>query len=58
MFEDTDGSDNFEKICEALIAAGKTDDTGIEGNYPVFEFAKNYKNQPNSHVSGTEYEDG
>lgn len=40
LFEDTDGSDNFEKIGEALIAAGKTDDTKIEGNYPAFEFAK------------------
>jgi hypothetical protein len=51
---DTDGSDNFEKFRETLIATGKTDDTEITGNYPAFEFANNYKNQLNSHVSGTE----
>lgn len=51
---DTDGSDNFTKISEAL---GEDDDTGTPGNYPAFEFAKNYKNQANSHVSGTDYED-
>lgn len=51
---DTDGSDNFTKIAKAL---GTDDDTGIEGNYPAFEFAKNYKNLTNSHVSGTSYED-
>ena len=52
---DADGSDNFEQIAKAL---GENDDTEIEGNYPAFEFAKNYKDQPNSHVSGTEYETG
>lgn len=50
---DADGSDNFEQIAKAL---GENDDTEIEGNYPAFEFAKNYKDQPNTHVSGTEYE--
>lgn len=52
---DTDGSDNFIKIAEDL---GEDDDTEIAGNYPAFEFAKNYKNQTNSHVSGTAYENG
>lgn len=52
---DTDGSDNFRKIAQTL---GDDDDTEIEGNYPAFEFANNYKNQENSHVSGTAYEKG
>ena len=52
---DTDGSDNFTKISQTLEA---NDDTEIEGNYPAFEFAKNYKNQTNSHVNGTAYANG
>ena len=52
---DTDGSDNFEKIGKAL---GADDDTGTPGNYPAFEFAINYKDQVNSHVKGTSYENG
>lgn len=51
---DTDGSDNFSKIKQAL---GTNNDTGTTGNYPAFEFAENYKKQQNSHVSGTAYED-
>lgn len=50
---DLDGSDNFAKIKETL---GTNDDTGVPGNYPAFEFAENYKDQINSHVSGTVYE--
>lgn len=52
---DTDGSDNFEKIAQAL---GADNDTETAENYPAFYFAKNYKNQTNSHVSGTAYENG
>jgi hypothetical protein len=52
---DIDGSDNFTKIAQTL---GANDDTEIEGNYPAFEFAKNYKSQTNSHVNGTTYESG
>ncbi len=52
---DTDGSDNFTKISQAL---GNNDDTGTAGNYPAFEFAKNYASQTGSHVSGTSYANG
>ena len=52
---DTNGSDNFTKIKEAL---GTDDDTGTPGNYPAFDFVNNYKNQTNSHVIGTVYENG
>lgn len=53
---DTNGSDNLTKIGEATLSPARTDDTGTEGNYPAFYFAKNYKDQTNSHVSGTRYE--
>lgn len=52
---DTDGSDNFAKLKEAL---GSNDDTGISSNYPAFDFAYNYKERSRSHVYGTAYEDG
>ena len=52
---DTDGSNNFAKMKEAL---GNADDTGTLTNYPAFEFAENYKNQTGSHVSGSSYENG
>ena len=52
---DTDGSDNFERIKEAL---GYYDDTETLSNYPAFEFAINYKDKEGSHVSGTAYESG
>lgn len=56
---DTDGSDNFAQIAAFLTATdGVTDDTGIQANYPAFYFAKNYKDQANSHVTGTAYESG
>lgn len=55
---DTDGSDNLTKIGEATLSPPKTDDTGTEGNYPAFDFAKNYKDQTGSHVSGTRYQNG
>ena len=53
---DTNGSDNLLKIGEAILNPSFTDDTGTAGNYPAFYFAKNYKDQTNSHVSGTRYE--
>lgn len=52
---DTDGSDNFAKIKEAL---GNEDDTSNLSNYPAFEFAINYKDKDGSHVKGTAYETG
>ncbi len=52
---DTDGSDNFTKMAQAL---GTNNDTGTAGNYPAFEFAKNYAGQTGSHVSGTSYANG
>lgn len=52
---DIDGSNNFIKLKEAL---GVNDDTGNLDNYPVFKFAINYKDEANSHVSGTAYESG
>ena len=52
---DTDGSDNFAKIKEAL---GNEDDTSDLINYPAFEFAINYKDKDGSHVKGTAYETG
>ena len=36
----------------------ETKTTPTVANYPTFEFAKNYKNQANSHVSGTAYANG
>ena len=61
---DKDGSNNFEQIKSYLISMAEnfiTDDTTGEGaadRYPAFYFAKNYKDQTNSHVNGTDYEDG
>lgn len=55
---DTNGSDNLIQIGTAILTPPFTDDTGTEGNYPAFYFAKNYKDQTNSHVSGTRYETG
>ena len=52
---DTDGSDNFTKMAQAL---GTNNDTGTAGNYPAFEFAKNFASQTGSHVSGTSYANG
>lgn len=52
---DTDGSDNFAKLKEAL---GSNDDTRISSFYPAFDFAYNYKERSRSHVYGTAYEDG
>lgn len=52
---DTDGSDNFAKIGEAL---GNNDDTNDLSKYPAFEFAINYKDKAGSHVKGTAYETG
>lgn len=52
---DIDGSDNFEKIKQAL---GDEDDTGDISNYPAFELAVNYKDKTGSHVKNTAYENG
>ena len=53
---DTDGSDNLTQIRQALIAAGKQNDTGTLSKYPAFEFAVKYANQTGTHVRGTDYE--
>ncbi len=50
-----DGRENFEKIGQYLAS---NDDTGTAGNYPAFEFARNYKEQENSRVEETPYEKG
>ena len=54
------GKDNFSKISEFLqdTENGTTDDTGTTGNYPAFDFAKNYADITGSHVADTAYEDG
>ena len=39
---DKNGSDNLSQIGEFLESVGKTDDTGTAGNYPAFDYAKNY----------------
>lgn len=52
------GSNALDLISSFLTSQGLTDDTATEANYPAFYFAKNYKSQTNSHVSGTSYEDG
>ncbi len=39
---DTDGSNNLAQIATYLTSNGSTDDTGTAGNYPAFEYAKNY----------------
>lgn len=76
---DKNGSDNFEKIADFLNNAHETDnsivnDTGIKGSetseeeaaklYPLFYFAKNYKNEiigdetKSRIISGSKFEDG
>ena len=37
-----DGSDNLSQIAAFLANNGSADDTGTAGNYPAFEYAKNY----------------
>lgn len=62
---DKNGSDNLEQIAAFL---GENNDTGVGENstktkeeaaalYPVFYFAKNYKDVSGSNVSGTAYEE-
>ncbi len=46
------GSDNFELIA----ATDGINDTGTAENYVPFYFAKNYKDQSNAHVAGSDYE--
>lgn len=55
-----DGRENFEKIGQYLAS---NDDTGTAGNYPAFEFARNYKDQKlsfetESRVQSTGFEKG
>ncbi|MBR0031087.1 MAG: hypothetical protein IJP61_02195, partial [Treponema sp.] len=52
---DRNGSDNLSQIGDFL---GGNDDTATEASYPAFYFAKNYKSQTGSRVSGTDYESG
>ncbi len=54
---DKNGSDNLSQIADFLIANSSTDDTGTAGNYPAFDYTKNYKSQTGSRVAGTDYED-
>lgn len=51
-----DGSNNLGQIGTFLANNSSTDDTANEARYPAFYFAKNYRNQADSHVSGTRYE--
>lgn len=55
---DTNGSDNLIQIGTAILSPTVSDDTGTADNYPAFYFAKNYKDQTNSHVNGTRFETG
>ncbi|MBP5603429.1 MAG: InlB B-repeat-containing protein [Treponema sp.] len=60
---DKDGSNNLTQIAQFLSSegSGTSDDTEGEGaaeRYPAFYFAKNYAEQPGSHVSGTAYKSG
>ena len=58
---DKNGSDNLSQIAEALTAKNLedttiTDDTSSPTKYTAFYFAINYKEEEESHVSGTDYE--
>lgn len=57
---DKNGSGTFGKISTFLsnLTDGTTDDTTTAGNYPAFEFAKQYKTVEGSRVSGTSFEEG
>ena len=52
------GSNALALMSSFLTSHSLSDDTTTDENYPAFYFAKNYKSQTNSHVSGTSYEDG
>ena len=60
---DKNGSDNLSQIAAYLPTQTDssnnyyTDDTGTAARYPAFYFGINYKDQTESHVSGTNYED-
>ncbi len=60
---DKNGSDNLSQIAAYLPTQTNssnnyyTDDTGTAARYPAFYFGINYKDQTESHVSGTDYED-
>jgi hypothetical protein len=58
MDGDTDGTDNLEQISAYLKQKGLTDDTENPEMYPLFYFAKNYKEQSKANVKGTKYEEG
>ena len=51
---DTDGSDNWNEICETDNSANDNS----EENYPAFYFANNYGTVTATNLSGTNYEDG
>nr|MCR4925865.1 hypothetical protein [Clostridiales bacterium] len=53
-----DGSNILTKISEYLDSNGISNDTDTAANYPAFYYAINYKNQAQSHVSGSAYESG
>ena len=60
---DRNGSDNLSQISnflrnKSITDNTVTDDTATEASYPAFYFAKNYKSQTGSRVSGTDYESG
>ncbi|MCR5046777.1 MAG: hypothetical protein K6A42_09385 [Treponema sp.] len=53
------GSDILTKISEYLVSNNSlTDDTSNAEHYPAFYYAINYKDQAQSHVSGSAYESG
>ena len=56
--DDTDGSNNLAQIGTFLASNSSTDDTSDATKYPAFYFAKKYKDQANTHVTGTVYESG
>lgn len=53
-YDDYNGSDNFAEFAKVV------NDTGTAGNYPIFEFANNYKSKLGSRLNGgiSDYETG
>lgn len=53
-YDDYNGSDNFAELAKVVT------DTGTAGNYPIFEFANNYKSKLGSRLNGgiSDYETG
>lgn len=52
---DKDGSDNLLQISNTL---GNNDDTNDSDKYPAFYYCLNYKKLNESHLQGSEYEEG